>query len=75
MIPPTVATVHTSSPIDSIDLRHVAHLDQVEMTLWSRRRLVQTLSLPIESAEALAAQLHLCVRTVQAEQEADRGTP
>jgi len=74
MADPAVATVHTSAPIDSIDLRHVAHLDQVEMTLWSRGRLVQTLSLPRWSAETLAAQLHTCVRTAQAEQEAANGT-
>lgn len=73
MSAPTVATVHTSAQVDDIDLRHVAHLDQVEMTLWSRGRLVQTLSLPTDNAEALAAQLHACVRTARAEQETSHG--
>ena len=72
MSAPTVATVHTSAPIDSIDIRHVPHLDQVEMTLWSRGRLVQAIALPTENAEALAAQLHTCVRTAEAEQREGR---
>lgn len=68
---PAVATVHTSAPVDSIDLRHVAHLDQVEITFWSRGRLVQVVSMPTENAETLAGQLHNCVRAGLAELETE----
>lgn len=67
---PTVATIHSSTPIDSIDIDHVAHLDRVEVTFWSRGRLVQSIALSPENAEVMAGQLHQCVRAAQAQAEA-----
>jgi len=71
--PPAVATIHSSTPVDSIDIRHVAHLDQVELTFWSRGRLVQVLALPTEHAVSLAGQLHGCTRAAELETEATFG--
>jgi hypothetical protein len=63
MSAPTVAVIHSSAAIDSVDIRHVAHLDQVEMTMWSRGRLVQTLALSTEDAVTTARQILLAART------------
>lgn len=73
MSAPIVATVHMSAPIDGIDIRHVTHLEQVEMTLWSRGRLVQTVSLSLDNAETLAAQLHTCARTARLGEDTAHG--
>lgn len=72
---PTVATIHSSTPIDSIDIDHVAHLNQVVLNFWSRTRLVQSVALSPGNAEVMAAQLHQCVRAAQAqaEMEAEHG--
>ena len=71
MTAPTVATVHSSTLIDSIDIDHVAHLDQVVLTLWSRGRLVQSIAVSPDNAEVLAGQLHQCVRAAQAQAQAE----
>lgn len=69
MSAPTVATIHSSTPIDSIDIDHVAHLDQVVLVFWSRGRLVQSIAVSPENAEVMAGQLHQCVRAAQAQAE------
>ncbi len=71
MNPATVATIHSSTPIDSIDIDHVAHLDRVELIFWSRGRLVQSIAVSPENAEVMASQLHQCVRAAQAQAEAE----
>lgn len=67
----TVATIHSSAPIDSIDIDHVEHLDQVILTFWSRGRMVQSIALSPENAETMAVQLHQCVRAAQVQAEVE----